>query len=188
MQVKMSILKSIYKKIITQEQYVEFLRKRGATIGEDCEIYKSANFGSEPWLVSLGNHVRINSGVQLVTHDGGYWVLRHNDSGFGDEFASADYLARIKIGNNVHIGTNAIIMPGVTIGNNCVIACGAVVTHDVTDNTIVGGVPAKIIETLDEYAQKARAKGIPTKGMSGTEKKAFFTSVNDSMLSDNKRK
>lgn len=45
----------------------------------------------------------------------------------------------IKIGNNVHVGTNAIIMPGVCIGDNCVVACGAVVTKDVKPNSIVGG-------------------------------------------------
>lgn len=184
----MSILESLYKKLLNQEQYVRFLRKKGVNIGKQCEIYKTANFGSEPWLITLGDHVRINAGVQLITHDGGYWVLRHKHSGYNDEFISADYLARIKIGNNVHIGTNAIIMPGVTIGNNCVIACGAVVTHDVADNTIVGGVPARIIETLDEYAVKARKKGIPTKGMSATEKQAYFLKlVNESMLSDDQK-
>lgn len=55
----------------------------------------------------------------------------------------------VKIGNDVWIGGNAIILPGVTIGNNCVIAAGAVVTKDVPDNSLVGGVPAKLIRTLE---------------------------------------
>ena len=42
-------------------------------------------------------------------------------------------------------------MPGVTIGSNCVIGCGAVVTHDIPDNSIAAGVPAKVIKSLDEY-------------------------------------
>ena len=57
----------------------------------------------------------------------------------------------IVVKDNVHIGWNAIIMPGVTIGNNCVIGCGAVVTHDIPDNSIAVGVPAKVIKSTDEY-------------------------------------
>ena len=49
----------------------------------------------------------------------------------------------VHIGNDVWIGGNVTILPGVTIGNNVVVAAGAVVTKDVPDNTLVGGVPAK---------------------------------------------
>lgn len=48
------------------------------------------------------------------------------------------------IGNNVWIGSNATILPGVTIGNNSVVAAGAVVTKDVPENTVVAGVQAKV--------------------------------------------
>lgn len=71
----MNILKFVYIKMLSQKKYIDYLRKEGVEIGKNCEIYKSANFGSEPYLISMGNHVRINAGVQLVTHDGGYWVL-----------------------------------------------------------------------------------------------------------------
>jgi maltose O-acetyltransferase len=54
----------------------------------------------------------------------------------------------VRIGNDVWIGGNAIILPGITIGNNCVIAAGAVVTHDVPDNSLVAGVPARFLKTL----------------------------------------
>lgn len=53
---------------------------------------------------------------------------------------------RIKIGNDVWIGSNCIVLDGITIGNGCIIAAGAVVTKDVPDYAIVGGVPAKIIK------------------------------------------
>ena len=56
--------------------------------------------------------------------------------------------APIKIGNDVWIGSNVTILPGVTIGNNVVVAAGAVVTKDIPDNSLVGGVPARLIKTL----------------------------------------
>ena len=55
----------------------------------------------------------------------------------------------IQIGNDVWIGGNATILPGVTIGSNVIVAAGAVVTHDVPDNVIVGGVPAKVIREIE---------------------------------------
>lgn len=55
----------------------------------------------------------------------------------------------IKIGNDVWMGGNVTILPGVTIGNNVVIAAGAVVNKDVPDNSVVGGIPAKMIKTID---------------------------------------
>ncbi|MDE7192107.1 MAG: sugar O-acetyltransferase, partial [Clostridia bacterium] len=58
--------------------------------------------------------------------------------------------APVKIGNNVWIGAHATILSGVTIGDNAIIAAGAVVTKDVPQNTVVAGVPAKIIKKIEE--------------------------------------
>ena len=55
----------------------------------------------------------------------------------------------VTIGNDVWIGANCTILPGVTIGNNVVVAAGAVVTKDVPDNCVVGGVPAKVIKEIE---------------------------------------
>lgn len=54
----------------------------------------------------------------------------------------------VNIGNDVWIGGNAVILPGVSIGNNCIVAAGAVVTKNVPDNSLVAGVPARIIRQL----------------------------------------
>ena len=56
----------------------------------------------------------------------------------------------VTIGNNVWMGGNCTVLPGVKIGNNAVIAAGAVVTKDVPDNCVVGGVPAKVIKKLED--------------------------------------
>ena len=60
----------------------------------------------------------------------------------------------VKIGNDVWIGGNVTILPGVTIGNNVVIAAGSVVTKDIPDNSLVGGVPAKIIRELEDDTEE----------------------------------
>ena len=159
------------------EKYPDYLRKKGMTIGKNCEIYKSANFGSEPYLITLGDHVRINSGVWFVTHDGGYWVLRDCKAGFGKTFVNADRFGKIVVRDNVHIGTNAIVMPGVEIGENVVVACGAVVTHDVPPNCVVGVGPAHYIESLQEYACKAAEKMVETKQMTRQEKEKYLKEI-----------
>lgn len=154
--------------------YIEILRKSGVTIGENCEIYKTASFGSEPYLITIGNHVRINSGVQLVTHDGGLWVLRDDNAGYGEEFLKADKFGKIIIRDNVHVGTNAIILPGVEIGENVISGCGAVVTKSIPPNEVWGGVPAHRIESLDEYVLKNRGKCVTTKKLTFEQKKVFL--------------
>ena len=170
----MSRLDYIKIKLMPTSKFPTYLRKQGVKIGENCSINKTASFGSEPYLIKIGNHVRVNAGVVFVTHDGGYWVLRDRTAGYEDEFQDADKFGAIVIEDNVHIGTNAIIMPGVTIGSNSVVGCGAVVTHDVASCSIVGGVPARVIETLEEYAIKARKQMYPTKHMDAAEKRKYI--------------
>lgn len=138
-------------------------------MGEDCEIYDEVSFGSEPYLIEIGNQVRVTNGVRFITHDGGVWVLRN----LGLE-KNADIFGKIKIGDNVHIGSDVVIMPDITIGNNVVIGVGAVVTKDIPSNTVAAGVPAKQIRTLEEYHEKNFKKIDYTKNLSQNEKKNYL--------------
>ncbi|NMA51907.1 MAG: acyltransferase [Peptococcaceae bacterium] len=151
------------------DAYEAYLRKSGVKIGSNCSIHSNAEFGSEPYLIEIGNHVRINSGVRLITHDGGVWVLR--ELPWIDNIKDIDIFGKIIIKDNVHIGNNAIIMPGVTIGSNCIIGCGAIVTHDIPDNSVAAGVPARVIETIEEYELKNRERFMFTKHLSKKQKK-----------------
>ena len=166
------LVRELVKRYKCYRNPVLFYRVKGADIGNRCEIRGSVNFGSEPYLIKIGNHVRINSDVQLITHDGGTWVLR--DYLQIDNKENITLFKRIVIGNNVHIGTGAIIMPGVSIGDNCIIGCGAVVTKNIPNNSIAVGVPARVIETIDEYFEKHKEEFTFTKSMTQAEKREFL--------------
>ena len=161
------IIHKIICKILNAEQYARHI---GVKIGANCEITsKNITWGSEPYLIEIGNNVRITDGVKFITHDGGVWVLRnlYNEK-------KIDVFGKIKIGNNCNIGWNAIIMPGVNIGNNCVVGAGAVVTKNVDDNSVVVGIPAKKIESIDEYYNKVKEKCDYTKGLDYNKKKEYL--------------
>lgn len=121
-------------------------RKLGVTVGQDCRFF-SLNFSTEPHLIEIGNHVTITDGVQFVTHDGGVWVFR-------EQYPAINLFGSIKVGNNVFIGLNSIILFNTDIGDNCIIAAGSVVKGKFDANSVIGGVPAKKISTVDEYYQK----------------------------------
>jgi len=161
------MIKKIRIFFASNDQYIQILRRGGVQIGTGCEIYKGVTFGKECYLITIGNNVRITTGVKLITHDGGLWVPRN--MGIVDK--RSDKFGRITIGNNVNIGWNALIMPGVTIGDNVIIGTGAVVTKDIPSNSVAAGVPAKVIESVEEYVRKNESRIVMTKGMSQNEKK-----------------
>lgn len=165
-----SLINKVQIRLASNEEYIEILRKKGVKIGNNCQIAKSVEFGTEPYLVEIGNDVRLTNGVKFITHDGGIWVLRN----MGLSAKNADKCGRIIIKNNCNIGWDAAILPGVTIGENCIIGCNAVVTKDIPDNSVAAGVPAKVIETIDEYAKKNLGKLVLTKGMEEKDRRIFL--------------
>lgn len=164
------IISKIKMKIKHRRNTVAYWRNLGSKIGEEAEIYHSASLGTEPYLITIGRHVRINAGVHFVTHDGGVWVLR----GLRQELKDIDLFGPISVGDNVHIGTRAIIMPNVKIGSNCIIGCGAIVTKDIPDNSVAVGIPARVIESIEEYQKKHKNNFDHTKSMNEEEKKQYL--------------
>lgn len=109
-------------------------------------------------LIRIHNNVRLASHVTFATHDITHFML--NKMPGNEDKAYPETIGCIEIMDNVFIGTNVTIVGGVRIGPNAIVAGGAVVSKDVPPNTVVGGVPARVICTMDEYLAK-RAQQYP---------------------------
>ena len=116
-------------------------------LGNHVFINGGCNF-LDGGTITIGDRVAIAPDVKLYT---GYHSLDAKERWKENKNGKLSLISKvlpITIGNDVWIGGNVTILPGVNIGNNVVIAAGAVVTKDVPDNSLVGGVPAKIIRKL----------------------------------------
>lgn len=164
------MIKKTFRKFLNKILYkhtttIDRLRRQGVSIGKHCSI-ANIEVSSEPYLISIGNHVQITDGTKIFTH-GGSWVFREKEPDF-------DYFGKVVIGNNVYIGNNCLIMPGVTIGDNVVVGAGSIVTQSIPSNQVVCGTPAKCVCTIGEYYKKCKPYNVHTKGFSYDEKKDFL--------------
>lgn len=123
--------------------------RNGLEVGKNIIIIGKVDFGSEPYLIKLGDDVKISYDVAFVTHDGGTWVFRDLE-----KYKKVIKYGKITIGNRSFIGCRSIILPGVTIGERCVIGAGSIVTSDIPDGSVACGVPAKVVMSTEEYAEK----------------------------------
>lgn len=155
------------KKMWKPERYARHI---GVTIGDNCYI-ATKDFSSEPYLITIGNHVQITSDVKFFPHSGG-WVFR-------EEFPGFDTFGKIIIKDNVYIGNNVLILPGVTIGNNVVIGAGAIVTKSFSDGVVIAGNPARVIKTVDELKHSLLPYNVNSKEMSHSEKKKYLLGLDD---------
>lgn len=160
-----SWLKAMAQAMLDRIRAAGFARSLGVRIGSNVHFYGMSRsmFGSEPWMIRMGDNVHITAGVQFVTHDGGTLVLRK-------EIPSLEWSAPIDIGNDVYIGINTIILPGTTIGDRSIIGAGSVVSKPVPANSVYGGAPARRICSTDEYLDKMKKKSLGFGHLSGPEK------------------
>jgi acetyltransferase-like isoleucine patch superfamily enzyme len=125
-------------------------RRGGAVIGDGCIFYGLPEFGSEPYLISIGRNVGFSDCVVMITHDGGIGVAHNLNP---ERYGKVHKLGRIDIRDNCVIGWGAIILPGVTIGPDCVIAAGSVVARSIPPGVVAAGNPAKPVMTIQQYAE-----------------------------------
>lgn len=123
-------------------QSIWLLRKKGAVIGENVSLLSATIDKNTACLIEIGNNVTITNAT-ILAHDASTKC-----------FLGYTKIAKTKIGNNVFIGWQAIVLPGVTIGDNVIIGAGAVVKSSIPSNSVAVGNPARVICTLDEYIEK----------------------------------
>lgn len=142
-----NFLFNIRARFVGQYKLPELYRKKyGVKIGKNTRITGRIFWGTEPYLIEIGENVSLTQDVRFITHGG--------VSKFRKEYPGINYFARIKIGNNVILGSCSIILPGVTIGDNTIIGAGSVVAKSIPSNVVAAGNPAKVISSLEEYKNK----------------------------------
>lgn len=146
--IKTAIKEHIVKNKINKDS-VTYAKELGVNIADDCSIVDWPNWGSEPYLITIGKHVRISYGCSFITHDGATWVFREQE-----KYKDVVRFGKITIGDNCFIGANSTIMPNVNIGDNCVIGACSLVNKDIPSNEVWAGNPAKFICKVDDYAEK----------------------------------
>lgn len=144
-------------------------RRLGVRVGAGCRIY-SRMFGSEPWLIEIGDSVTVTSGVRFLTHDGSGWLVR-------DDRGRRYRYGRIVVGNRVFIGVNSIIMPGVRIGDRVIVGAGSVVTKSIPTNSVVAGVPARFIMSFEQFEKSAAEEWAAEQELRGKSFKQRVDSV-----------
>lgn len=160
----------MYVKLVFADSYKKkdiYAKYLGITFGNKVRILHFPRWGSEPYLIDIGDNVTITRGVSFVNHDGGAALFR-------EEVPGLNVFGKIKIGNNVFIGINSIILPGVTIGNNVVIGAGSIVNKDIPNNVVVAGVPAKIIKSINDYKEGVFCKSIVLHGIDSDHRKEYI--------------
>ena len=150
------ILKLRYlHEVLIKTAIIKVAKKKGMKLGDNLYVQGIPNFGSEPFLIEIGNDVTLAEGVSFINHGGDARVTKKIE-----KYKDGRLFGRIKIGNNSFIGKGTIIMPGVSIGNNCIVGSLSVVSHSIADNTIYAGTPAKFICTIEEYGDKLLANNV----------------------------
>lgn len=158
----MNYLKEIIYRL-RGEYTTEKLISMGLKVGKNFNRLNSVILDpSHCWLIEIGDNVTMAPRVHVLCHDAST-----------KQFLNHTKIGCVNIGNNVFIGAESVILPGVTIGNNVIVGANSTVTHDIPDNTVVAGTPSKVICTLEEYLnkEKERMKSAPCYGEDYTLRK-----------------
>lgn len=139
----MGIAKEILYRI-RGEYTTEKLIKMGMKVGKNFGRLNGVILDpSHCWLIEIGDNVTMAPRVHILCHDASTKVhLNYTKIG------------KVKIGDNVFIGAESVVMPGVTIGDNVIIGANSTVTKDIPANAVAAGSPAGVICTLEEYLSK----------------------------------
>jgi acetyltransferase-like isoleucine patch superfamily enzyme len=172
--------KYFYLKICkpSTKEYADYLRIHGGLkyIGKNVKINLGATF-TDPSYVSISDNV-VLADCCFIGHDGSVEMLYH---AYGE---SVDAVGKIIVHENVFIGHGAIVLRGVSIGPNAIVAAGAVVSRDVPEGSIFGGIPAKPIGRVEDYLRKLSKEtdGLPWGELIRARKGGFDAAMEPELL------
>lgn len=144
----MKFIKKIIIDLVRFIQYgdlpTRYYTKRGMIVGKNFNRQSGCKFDpSHCWLISIGDDVTVANRVQILAHDDSIRI-----------YTGCGKVGRVNVGNNVFVGANVTILMNVSIGNDVIIGAGSVITSSIPDNSIVAGVPSRIIGKTDDYIKK----------------------------------
>jgi len=144
--------------ILQSHKRTEYMKKQQIfrQMGDDVTLMLK-KIPLYPELIKFHNNIVVGANVTFVTHDAAHWILNNQARKEGLPGKPVqEQVGCIEIRDNVFVGAGSVLMSGVCIGPNAIIGAGSVVTKDVPPNSVVAGVPARVIGTYDAYAQKRR--------------------------------
>lgn len=127
--------------------YLKVCINNGLRLGKNVVVRNNVSFGSEPFLVEIGDETRIASGVTFITHSGTTNNIRKLEG-----YEEVRNFGRIKVGKNCAIGSNSIILQDIKIGDNCVLGANSVLSESMPEHTVYAGNPAKYVCEIEDYA------------------------------------
>ena len=139
---------------------VKYIKKHQIfdAVGNDF-FFQPRKLPADPKFIRFHNNIAVAADVTFVNHDVIYMVLRNLD-----KRQNYEHTGCIEVMDNVFIGLGTIILPDVRIGPNAIIAAGSVITKDVPPNTVVGGVPAKVIGKFSTVEKKRLEEALESEG------------------------
>ena len=130
------------------EYTTEKLIKMGMKVGKNFGRLNGVILDpSHCWLIDIGNNVTMAPRVHILCHDAST-----------KKFLGYTKIGRVSIGDNVFIGAETVVLPGVHIGSNVIIGANSTVTHDIPDNSVAFGSPARVFSSLEQYVEKERKR------------------------------
>lgn len=126
------------------QKEMDYLFAHGLKVGENFHSYSPYAFDSNwPWLISVGDDVTLSTNVKILAHDAST-----------NRVGAHTKIGLVTIGNNVFVGAGTIVLCNTHIGSNVIIGAGSVVSHDIPDNSVAAGNPARVICSMDEFREK----------------------------------
>ncbi len=142
-----NLLSQIFNSLFRQDPLEELLAM-GLVVGKNFSMQSGVAIDMHHcWHITIGDDVTLAPGVHITAHDAS--TKKH---------LNYTRIGKVTIGDRVFIGAASVILPGVTIGDDVIIGVGSVVANDIPGGSVAVGVPARVVQTMDEFLAKRKAE------------------------------